>query len=112
MVIKHLDFASLAGCLQHFQGGQQCVSLSGDITRRTQRATHRKRGQQQPGQSHCFQPGPEHGAGHDHGGHTGFFEQTGDVSHGHVTNRSDWHQQYGIYSLFQEQGRPLRSAVA
>ena len=93
---------------QQIEGNQQDVALSFPISRRPHGPSHEMGRNYQSRQVHAVQPIAECGGGNDHAGNARFLQQARNVSHGHVTDRSDRHQHDGVNSLRLQQLYPLR----
>jgi len=92
---------------QHAQCGPQNLILGFAIADRPHRTAHQERRQQDAGKRHLPQWLFKGGHGNHDGRNSRLFHQTRNVSHGHVTDRSDGHQQCGIDLLFLESPDPV-----
>ena len=64
-------------------------------------------GEKHPGRGQSLQSPAKGNCGDDHRGDAGFFQKAGEVSDGHVADRSDRHQQHCVYLLLLEHFDPL-----
>jgi hypothetical protein len=83
------DRASLFSVSEEVEGREEHVSLAGLIAWGADRASHHMRGQHQAGRDHLFQAALKGADSDDDGCDPGVFQDSGDVSHGHVADGSD-----------------------
>lgn len=72
---------------QQFERSQERLTLAVTRMGHAQRTAMWR--QDQAGQAHGLQPVPKDNRSNHHRSDAGLFQQTGDVSHGHVTDRSE-----------------------
>ena len=80
--------------------------MGGRIPGATQGAAHPEGGGEEAGGRHGDQAVLEDGGGDDDGGQSGCLEDPGDVSHGHVADRSDRDEDDGLDAVGLEVGGP------
>lgn len=102
---------SLPSSLEQIQRGQNSFSLPFVVARRAQSSAHKMRGDEHPGQGHNGHPAPGGLNPDNHSWNSGGFQQSGNVSHGHVAGRSDANQKYRIWLLLLQQVDPLRPGL-
>ena len=101
----------MPGVLEEQEGCEHRLAMPLGPPGRAQGPAHQVGGDQQTRHPHGLQRGLEGADGDDDGGDAGFFQQSGDVSHGHVAHRSDRHQKGGLNILLLEQLDPARAGV-
>lgn len=94
--------------LEQIQGSENSRALCLAITGRSQGPSHQVGSDQGAGRRHRLQARAEGPDADDHRGDVALFQQSGQVSHGHVTHRSDGHQQGCIQVPLLQEADPLR----
>lgn len=93
------------------QRRRQCGALLFLVAGHTQRAAHKIRCDDQARHTHGRKSLLERGHSDHNRGDPGGFEQTCNMSHGHVTNRSDRHQQNRVNCLRLKQSHPFGASA-
>lgn len=90
------------------QGRFDDTALALAITGEAQRPAHQIGRSHQARRGHGLKTGLKGAHGHNHRGDAGFFKYSAQVSHGHMTDRSDGRQQHGVDLFLPKDVNPLR----
>lgn len=101
----------LPGILQQVERSHERCTLLLPVPWHAQGTPHQMRRNDQTRRAHRFQSVTEGGDGDHNRCHAGRFQQTRNVSHGHVTHRSDGHQHGRVDFLRPQLLHPLRPRV-
>jgi hypothetical protein len=94
--------------LQQLQGRFDDPALPLAITGQAQRPAHQIGRSHQARRGHGLKTGLKGADGHNHRSDAGFLKYSAQVSHGHMTDRSDGHQQRSVDLFLPKDVNPLR----
>lgn len=105
-VIK--DRSTSFGVCKQVESGQDNGALHFDIPWYSQWSAHDVRGDDGARYAQLLEALSKSMDCDDHGRDAGIFDQPGDVSNGHMADRSQWYQEHGFDILFLEHFYPCR----